>query len=122
LWLWRAVDDEGEVLDMLVQKRRNTRAATAWRHVAGHRHKWAMAEIRENTDRNGSLALPQSSRSGLSRDTESAFHDGRRTLRGVEAQSNAAQKRHAIQLTAERSMTTTGFAGESRAFRFVANT
>ena len=27
MYLWRAVDDEGEVLDMLVQKRRNKRAA-----------------------------------------------------------------------------------------------
>jgi len=27
MWLWRAVDDEGEVLEMLVQKRRNTDAA-----------------------------------------------------------------------------------------------
>ena len=27
MWLWRAVDDEGEVLDVLVQKRRNRRAA-----------------------------------------------------------------------------------------------
>ena len=27
MWLWPAVDDEGEVLDMLVQKRRNTCAA-----------------------------------------------------------------------------------------------
>jgi putative transposase len=27
MWLWRAVDDEGEVLDMLVQKRRNSSAA-----------------------------------------------------------------------------------------------
>jgi putative transposase len=27
MWLWRAVDDEGEVLDMLVQKRRNKKAA-----------------------------------------------------------------------------------------------
>jgi transposase-like protein len=27
MWLWAAVDDEGEVLDMLVQKRRNTDAA-----------------------------------------------------------------------------------------------
>ena len=27
MFLWRAVDDEGVVLDMLVQKRRNTRAA-----------------------------------------------------------------------------------------------
>jgi transposase-like protein len=27
LYLWRAVDDEGEVLDVLVQKRRNTEAA-----------------------------------------------------------------------------------------------
>ena len=28
LWLWRAVDDEGEVLDLLVQRRRDARAAT----------------------------------------------------------------------------------------------
>ena len=27
MWLWRAVDDEGKVLDMLVQKRRNKHAA-----------------------------------------------------------------------------------------------
>ena len=27
MWLWRALDDEGEVLDMLVQKRRNAHAA-----------------------------------------------------------------------------------------------
>ena len=27
-WLWRAVDDEGEVLDLLVQRRRDARAAT----------------------------------------------------------------------------------------------
>ena len=26
MWLWRAVDDEGEVLDVLAQKRRNTKA------------------------------------------------------------------------------------------------
>lgn len=28
MWLWRAVDDEGEVLDVLVQKRRNEAAAS----------------------------------------------------------------------------------------------
>jgi transposase-like protein len=27
MYLWRAVDDEGEILDMLVQRRRDTRAA-----------------------------------------------------------------------------------------------
>ena len=27
MYLWRAVDDEGDVLDILVQKRRNKRAA-----------------------------------------------------------------------------------------------
>ncbi len=32
LYLWRAVDDEGEVLDMLVQKRRNKRAALRLMH------------------------------------------------------------------------------------------
>jgi hypothetical protein len=26
VWIWRAVDDEGEVMDMIVQKRRDTRA------------------------------------------------------------------------------------------------
>jgi transposase-like protein len=27
MWLWRAVDDEGEVMDLLVQRRRNQHAA-----------------------------------------------------------------------------------------------
>jgi transposase-like protein len=27
VWIWRAVDDEGKVMDMLVQRSRNTRAA-----------------------------------------------------------------------------------------------
>jgi putative transposase len=27
-WLWRAVDDEGEVLDLLVQRRRNTKGSS----------------------------------------------------------------------------------------------
>ena len=27
MYLWRAIDDEGEVLDILVQRRRDTRAA-----------------------------------------------------------------------------------------------
>src|SRR6201991_5069889 len=27
VWIWRAVDDEGEVMDMIVQKQRDTRAA-----------------------------------------------------------------------------------------------
>jgi putative transposase len=27
LWLWRAVDDEGEVLDLVVQRRRDKAAA-----------------------------------------------------------------------------------------------
>ena len=31
MYLWRAVDDEGEVLDMLVQRRRDTRSASASR-------------------------------------------------------------------------------------------
>jgi len=27
VWIWRAVDDEGEVMDMVVQKQRDTSAA-----------------------------------------------------------------------------------------------
>ena len=33
IYLWRAVDDEGEVLDILVQRRRNTSAA--WKLMRG---------------------------------------------------------------------------------------
>ena len=31
-WLWRAVDDEGEVLDLLVQQRRDKAAAVKLMH------------------------------------------------------------------------------------------
>ena len=27
VWIWRAVDDEGEVMDVVVQKQRDTRVA-----------------------------------------------------------------------------------------------
>ena len=36
MFLWRAVDDEGEVLDMLVQKRRNKAAALKLFHHLQH--------------------------------------------------------------------------------------
>jgi transposase-like protein len=32
LWLWRVVEDEGEVLDLLVQRRRDKAAATNLMH------------------------------------------------------------------------------------------
>ena len=31
-WLWRAVDDEGEILDLLVQRRRDAKAAARLMH------------------------------------------------------------------------------------------
>jgi len=31
-WLWRAVDDEGEVLDLLVQRRRDKATAVKLKH------------------------------------------------------------------------------------------
>jgi putative transposase len=41
-WIWRAVDDEGEVMDMVVQKRRDAIAAATIEEPAcrarGHRH------------------------------------------------------------------------------------
>ena len=44
MYLWRAVDDEGEVLDMMVQHRRDTEAALKllkrllWRYASGEGH------------------------------------------------------------------------------------
>ena len=52
LWLWRAVDDEGEVLDVLVQKRRNT-APAACARTTGRRTVTSRSDG-GNESRNGS--------------------------------------------------------------------
>ena len=39
VWIWRAVDDEGEAMDMIVQKRRDTRAAVRFlRRLLNNQH------------------------------------------------------------------------------------
>jgi hypothetical protein len=51
--LWRAVDDEGEVLDMLVQQRRNTTAVTGNLSVATYifrRPTAGMSDSRRSSD------------------------------------------------------------------------
>jgi putative transposase len=48
-WLWRAVDNEGEVLDFLVQRRRNAKAAR--KLMTGLLRKSGMAPTRMVTDR-----------------------------------------------------------------------
>ena len=48
-WLWRAVDNEGEVLDFLVQSKRNTRAALKLLRQLLKKHGWAPTRI--TTDR-----------------------------------------------------------------------
>ena len=48
-WLWRAVDNEGEVLDFLVQSKRNARAALKLLRKLLKKHGWAPTRI--TTDR-----------------------------------------------------------------------
>ena len=48
-WLWRAVDNEGEVLDFLVQSKRNTWAALKLLRKLLKKHGWAPTRI--TTDR-----------------------------------------------------------------------
>jgi putative transposase len=45
MYLWRAVDDEGEVLDVLVQRRRDKRAALKLMRKLLRKHGFAPAEI-----------------------------------------------------------------------------
>src|SRR5215469_5176512 len=51
MYLWRAVDDEGEVLDMLVQRRRDTVGAAADAQAAQE------ARLRAKTSRHRQVAL-----------------------------------------------------------------
>ena len=44
-WLWRAVDDEGEVLDFLVQSRRNAKAALKLMRKLLKKHGWVPTRI-----------------------------------------------------------------------------
>ena len=45
LWLWRAVDNEGEVLDFLVQSKRNAKAALKLMRKLLKKHGWAPTRI-----------------------------------------------------------------------------
>ena len=44
-WLWRAVDNEGEVLDFLVQSKRNAKAALKFLRKLLKKHGWAPTRI-----------------------------------------------------------------------------
>ena len=44
-WLWRAVDNEGEVLDFLVQSKRNARAALKLMRKLLKKHRWVPKRI-----------------------------------------------------------------------------
>jgi len=44
-WLWRAVDNEGEVLDFLVQSKRNARAALKLMRKLLKKHGWAPTRL-----------------------------------------------------------------------------
>ena len=66
-WLWRAVDDEGEVLDFLVQSRRNVKAAR--RRLRKLLKKQVFAPERVTTDRLRSYPA------AIRQERLSAFHD-----------------------------------------------
>jgi transposase-like protein len=54
MYLWRAVDHEGEVLDMLVQRRRDTRAALRlpiWRAAIGATSPLARVSVKDRNPR-----------------------------------------------------------------------
>ena len=55
-WLWRAVDNEGEVLDFLVQRRRNAKVAMTLMNEAPEE-----IRIRANPDRDRPNAVLSSS-------------------------------------------------------------
>ena len=56
-WLWRAVDNEGEVLDFLVQSKRNARAALKLLRKLLKKHGWAPTRITTDKLRSYHVAI-----------------------------------------------------------------
>jgi len=56
-WLWRAVDNEGEVLDFLVQSRRNATAALRLMRKLLKKHGWAPTRITTDKLRSYHVAI-----------------------------------------------------------------
>jgi len=56
-WLWRAVDNEGEVLDFLVQSKRNARAALKLLRKLLKKHGWAPTRITTDSLRSYHVAI-----------------------------------------------------------------
>ena len=56
-WLWRAVDNEGEVLDFLVQSRRNAKAALKLMRKLLKKHGWAPTRITTDKLRSYHVAI-----------------------------------------------------------------
>jgi transposase-like protein len=103
IYLWRAVDHEGEILDMLVQRRRDRRAAVTLMRALLKKQGFAPATI--VTDRLRSYAA--------------AFHDlrlGARHEQGLRA-NNRAENSHQVVRRREQKMQ--GFKSPSSAQRFL---
>ena len=56
-WLWRAVDNEGEVLDFLVQSRRNAKAALKLMRKLLKKHEWSPTRITTDKLRSYHVAI-----------------------------------------------------------------
>ena len=56
-WLWRAVDNEGEVLDFLVQSKRNARAALKLVRKLLKKHGWVPKRITTDKLRSYHVAI-----------------------------------------------------------------
>jgi len=56
-WLWRAVDNEGEVLDFFVQSKRNARAALKLLRKLLKKHGWAPTRITTDSLRSYHVAI-----------------------------------------------------------------
>jgi putative transposase len=104
-WLWRAVDDEGKVLDMLVQKRRHTGAA--------------LRLLRKLLKRNG--IHPESFTTGKLASCRAAFrklHCGDRHRPGRMPDNNRAENSHLVIRRQERKQQR--FKSQPSAQRFLA--
>ena len=56
-WVWRAVDNEGEVLDFLVQSKRNARAALKLMGKLLKKHGWVPKRITTDKLRSCHVAI-----------------------------------------------------------------
>ena len=93
-WLWRAVDNEGEVLDFLVQSIRNAGTALKLMRELLKKHRWVPKRITTDKLRSYHVAIRTLGLTAEHIDSKSAIVRRTRTIRSDDESANSSGSNH----------------------------